>query len=73
MIPRNVLAVAAEVLLLIGCFALIVYSSQVDSRQPRPRRPADAVEDAHTPREVDRTRSEQLDKHDQAARFAIGN
>ena len=51
MFNRNVLNIGIEVTLLVACFGIVVFSSQVDTqRQRRVKRPADAVEDAQTPR-----------------------
>ena len=59
MLNRRTLAVVAEVLLLIFCFAIVVYSSQVETKRQPPKRPADAVEDAQTPRAAPVARPEQ--------------
>ncbi|HEV3136653.1 MAG TPA: hypothetical protein VGZ26_02095, partial [Pirellulales bacterium] len=77
MTRRRILAVGVEVLLLVCCFGLVVYSSQVgtqrDGSQKSSKRPKDAIEDAQTPQAVKNERPEQKpSRHDQAEIFAAG-
>ncbi len=64
MFNRRIAAVLGEVLLLVFCLSLVVYSSQ---NEDRPDRPRDAIQDAQTPQATPGTRPEQQKtKHDQS-------